>query len=80
MGHSVVIKHYISGTVRNRPFDRLNLDSDEKSALAASEFHTLTIRSVKKLRLFKFSHCALYSLYGYPLVDNDVNVKYRLTS
>ena len=60
--------------------DRLNLDSDEKSTLAGSEFHTLTIRSVKKLRLCKFSHCALYSLYGCPLVDNDVNVKYRLTS
>jgi len=35
------------------------MGSDEKSTLAAREFHTLTIRSVKKLHCFKFSHCAL---------------------
>jgi len=56
----------------------LNLGSDEKSTLAGSEFQTLTIRSVKKLRRFRFSHCALYSLC--PLVRDDVKVKYLLTS
>jgi len=42
--------------------DFLNMGSDEKSTLACSKFHTLAIRSVKKLRRFRFSHCALYSL------------------
>jgi len=60
--------------------DFLNLGSEEKSTLAGSEFQTLTIRSVKKLRRFRFSHCALYSLYGCTLVGNDVKVKYLLTS
>jgi len=60
--------------------DFLNLGSDEKSTLADSEFQTLTVRSVKKLLCFKFSHCALYSLYGCPLVGNDVKVTYLLTS
>ena len=45
-----------------------------------SEFHTFTILSVKKLRRFGLSHCALYSLYGCPLVADDVIVKYLLTS
>ena len=40
--------------------DFLNLGSDEKSTFAGSEFQTLTIRSVKKLRRFWFSHCASY--------------------
>jgi len=60
--------------------DFLNLGSDEKSTLAGSEFQTLTIRSVKKFRRFTFPHCALYNLYGCPLVGNDVKVKYLLTS
>jgi len=62
--------------------DFLNLGSDEKSTLAGSEFQTLTIRLMKKLRRFRFSHshCALYSLYGCRLVGNDVKVKYLLTS
>jgi len=59
--------------------DFLNLGSDEKSTLAGSEFQTLTIRSVKKLRRFRFSRCASYSLYGCPVIDNDVKVKYLLT-
>jgi len=41
----------------------LNLGNEEKSTLAGSEFHTFTILSVKKLRRFGLSHCALYSLY-----------------
>ena len=52
--------------------DCLNLDNDndKKSAL------TLTILSVKKFHHFKFSHCALYSLYGCPLfAGNGVKVK-----
>jgi len=57
--------------------DLLQLGSDAKSG---SEFQTLTIYSVKKLRRFRFSHCVLYSLYGCPLVGNDVKVKYLLTS
>jgi len=40
--------------------DLLNLGSDEKSTLAGSEFQTLTIRSVNKLRRFWFSHCDFY--------------------
>ena len=60
--------------------DFLNLGSDEKSTLAGSEFQTLTIRSLKKFRRFRFPHCALYNLYGCPLVGNDVKVKYLLTS
>jgi len=35
--------------------DFLNLGSDEKSPLAGSEFQTLTIRLVKKLRLLTIS-------------------------
>ena len=38
----------------------LNLGNEEKSTLAGSEFHTFTILSVKKLRRFGLSHCALY--------------------
>jgi len=53
----------------------LNLGNDEKSTVSGSEFHAVTIRSVKKLRRFKFSHYALYSLYGCPLVGSDVKVK-----
>jgi len=60
--------------------DFLNLGSDEKSTLAGSEFQTSTVRSVKKLRCFKFPHCALYSLYGCRLVGDDVKVTYLLTS
>ena len=59
--------------------DFLNLGSDEKSTLAGSEFQTFTIRSVKKVRRFRFSYCALYSLHGCLLVGNDVKVKYLLT-
>ena len=59
--------------------DFLNLGGDEKSTLAGSEFQTLTIRSVKKFRRFRFPHCALYNLYGCPLVGIDVKVKYLLT-
>ena len=60
--------------------DFLNLGNEEKSTLAGSEFHTLAILSVKKLRRFGLSHCALYSLYGCPLVADGVIVKYLLTS
>jgi len=60
--------------------DYLNLGNEEKSTLAGSEFHTFTILSVKKLRRFGLSHCALYSLHGCPLVADDVIVKYLLTS
>ena len=57
----------------------LNLGNEEKSTLAGSEFHTVTVLSVKKLRRFGLSHCALYSLYGCPLVADDVLVKYCCT-
>jgi len=38
--------HFRSCEKSTWAIDRLNLDSDEKSTLAGSEFHTLTIRSV----------------------------------
>ena len=43
--------------------DFLNLGSDEKSTLAGREFHTLRIRSVKKLHRFLDSHTVLYTAY-----------------
>jgi len=60
--------------------DFLNLGKEEKLNLAGNEFHTLTILSVKKLLHFGLSHCALYSLYGCPVVADEVIVKYLLTS
>ena len=63
-----------------REVDRSRQWITNKAYLLTYLVHTLTIRSVKKLRRFKFSHCVLYSLYGCPLVDNDVKMKYLLTS
>jgi len=50
--------------------DFLNLGSDEKSTLAGSEFQTLTIRSVKKLRRFRFRQ--FFQLPSYELPPRQI--------